>query len=62
MEWFHSIEVQVTLLLELASVVITIPWILMTKKEPTSAMAWCLLVMVVPIFGAMFFVCSGINT
>ncbi len=59
MEWFHYIEVQITLLIEVVLVLITIPWILMIKKDSTSAVAWCLLVLVVPIFGALFFVVFG---
>ena len=34
-------------------------WILSLKKESASAIAWCLLVLVVPIFGALLFVMFG---
>lgn len=37
----------------------TIAWVLTIKKEPTSAMAWCLLVLFVPILGALLFVLLG---
>jgi cardiolipin synthase len=57
--WLHYIEVQITLIAEVALVLVTIPWILMTKKDSTSAVAWCLLVILLPIFGAVFFVIFG---
>jgi cardiolipin synthase len=37
------------------AIVIAIPWVLMTKKESTSAVAWCLLVLLVPFFGVTLF-------
>lgn len=40
-------------------IAITIPWALRIKKEPTSALAWCLLVLFVPVFGAILFVLLG---
>jgi cardiolipin synthase len=40
-------------------IAITIPWALRIKKEPTSALAWCLLVLFVPLFGAILFVLLG---
>lgn len=41
------------------SIVLTIPWILMTKKEASSAIAWCLVVFMLPILGPLFFVIFG---
>ena len=40
-------------------IVITIPWALRIKKEATSALAWCLLVLFVPLLGAILFVQLG---
>jgi cardiolipin synthase A/B len=46
-------------LLDVAVVVATLFWILYTKREPTSAIAWCLLVIFVPLFGVLFFIVFG---
>jgi cardiolipin synthase len=40
-------------------IVTMIPWVLSIKKEAVSAIAWCLLVLGLPIFGAVFFVLFG---
>jgi cardiolipin synthase len=45
--------------LDIAIVVITVPWILSLKKEPTAATAWCLVVLFVPLLGALLFVLFG---
>lgn len=37
----------------------TIPWILIIKKDSTAAMAWCLIVLLVPILGFLLFVLFG---
>ena len=37
----------------------TITWILMTKKDSTSAVAWCLLVIFVPLLGSVMFLIFG---
>ena len=34
----------------------TVFWVLTVKREPTAAIAWCLLVVFLPIFGSLFFV------
>jgi cardiolipin synthase len=45
-----------------AAIVLTfIPWVLLTKKEPTSAVAWCLAILLLPIGGALFFWMFGYN-
>jgi cardiolipin synthase len=59
MSWLHDVEVQITVFITIAAMVVTIPWILMTKKDATSAVAWCLLVFFVPIGGAAFFILFG---
>jgi cardiolipin synthase len=40
-------------------IVVFVPWVLAIKKEAISAIAWCLLVISVPIFGAFLFVLFG---
>jgi cardiolipin synthase len=57
--WWHHLEVQLTALIGALSIILTIPWILMTKKEATSAIAWCLVVFMLPILGPLFFVMFG---
>ena len=37
----------------------TVFWVLTVKREPTSALAWCLLVIFLPIFGSLLFVLLG---
>jgi len=46
-------------LVNIALVACTIVWILAIKREPTSALAWCLLVLFVPILGSLLFVMFG---
>jgi cardiolipin synthase len=46
-------------LLNIALVALTIFWILTIKREPMSAIAWCLLVVFVPLFGIVFFAFFG---
>jgi cardiolipin synthase A/B len=40
-------------------IVVVVPWVLAIKKEAISAIAWCLLVVLLPIFGALLFVMFG---
>src|SRR5579885_1977752 len=47
--------------LNVVLVVVLIPWILMTKKEPTAALAWCLVVLLMPVLGAFLFWVFGVN-
>jgi cardiolipin synthase A/B len=46
-------------LLNLALQAGTIFWVLNVKREPISAVAWCLLVLLVPVFGILLFVFFG---
>ena len=39
--------------------VFTMGCILVTKKNSTSAVAWCLLIFFVPVFGSLFFLLFG---
>jgi cardiolipin synthase len=59
LSWLHDIGVQITAFISVVSLVVTIPWILMSKKEPTSTVAWCLLVFFVPFLGTVLFVLFG---
>jgi cardiolipin synthase len=45
----------VTFVLEMTVLATIIPWILMTKRNATAAVAWCLVVVLMPLFGAMLF-------
>src|SRR5262252_4607545 len=38
---------------------LTIGWILTVKKDSTSAVAWCLLVLLLPLLGALLFLLLG---
>src|SRR4051812_30255816 len=44
---------------DIVLVLVVVPWILAIKKEPTSAIAWSLFVLLVPIVGAFLFVMFG---
>lgn len=46
-------------LLDIGLVVVIVAWVLTIKREPTSALAWCLLVIFVPVFGSMLFLLLG---
>jgi cardiolipin synthase A/B len=46
-------------LIDAVLIAITIPWALRIKKDATSALAWCLLVLFVPLLGAILFVLLG---
>jgi cardiolipin synthase len=47
--------------IDVVIIVTFIPWVLMTKKESTSAIAWCLVVFLMPILGAFLFWVFGFN-
>ena len=42
-------------------IAVFIPWVLRTKKESTAALAWCLVVILMPLFGAFLFWEFGYN-
>src|SRR3954470_2502915 len=46
-------------LLDIGLVVVMIAWVLTIKREPTSALAWCLLVVFVPLVGSLLFLLLG---
>ena len=45
--------------LDVVIIVITIPWVLAIKRESNAAVAWRLVVLLVPIFGFILFVIFG---
>jgi cardiolipin synthase len=49
----------IILVLDIVSIVCTIPWILIIKKDATAAVAWCLIVILLPIVGFFLFVLFG---
>jgi cardiolipin synthase A/B len=66
MSWLRSLEPYAVDLFATAGAVLgplltvaTIAWILATKKNSTSAVAWCLLVIFLPVLGPAFFVIFG---
>jgi cardiolipin synthase len=48
-----------TAVIDAALIIVVIPWVLSIKKEAISAIAWCLLVVLLPIFGVLLFVLFG---
>jgi cardiolipin synthase len=42
-------------------IVVFLPWVLLSKKDATSTVAWCLLVLFVPVLGAFLFWGFGYN-
>ena len=59
MQWWQSLLVEISAIVGVVLVLVTIPWILAIKKEATSATAWCLLVFFVPYVGFLLFVLFG---
>jgi len=57
-EYWHEITAW-TALVDLVLAAATICWILAIKKETTSALAWCLLVILLPLLGMVLFVLLG---
>ena len=47
--------------LDIALIVVFIPWVLLSKKDATATVAWCLLVIFVPLLGAFLFWGFGYN-
>jgi cardiolipin synthase len=47
--------------LDIVLMVLVIPWILLSKKDATSTVAWCLVVLLMPLFGALLFWMFGYN-
>ncbi len=47
--------------LDAVLIVIFIPWVLLSKKDATATVAWCLVVLLMPLFGALLFWVFGYN-
>jgi cardiolipin synthase len=48
-------------LLNALVIALVIPWVIMRKREPTVAVAWCLVVVFMPLLGALLFWVFGYN-
>ena len=48
-------HVTLAAVLEILAICIAIPWVLMTKKESNAAVAWCLVVLLMPYLGVLLF-------
>jgi cardiolipin synthase len=47
--------------LNIALILVFLPWVLLSKKDATATVAWCLLILFVPLLGALFFWGFGYN-
>ena len=47
--------------LDLAALVFFIPMVLLSRKEPVSTVAWCLVVILMPLIGGLLFWAFGYN-
>src|SRR5581483_3634478 len=47
--------------LNVVLIVVFLPWVLLSKKDATATVAWCLLVLFVPLLGALLFWGFGYN-
>ena len=54
-------HITVLALLDAVLIAVFIPWVLRTKKDSAVALSWCLVVLVMPIFGALLFWEFGFN-
>jgi cardiolipin synthase len=53
--WPHATVLQILIW------AVFLPWVLLTKKDPQAAVAWCLVVFLLPLFGALLFWGFGNN-
>jgi cardiolipin synthase len=54
-------HVSVFALVDTLVIALVIPWVLLKKRDPTVAVAWCLVVLLVPLLGAALFWGFGYN-
>lgn len=59
--YIWEITLSALALVELAILVLGIPWILTIKRDSVSAVAWCLVVVLLPIIGFLLFTVFGYN-
>ncbi len=57
----HLVHIGIAGVLDIVVASTVIIWILMTKRDSTAATAWCLVVLMVPLFGAVLFWVFGYN-
>ncbi len=64
MDWFHAYATQVwVVFLTLAEVAAIglVPYVILTRRNPTSAIAWVLLLLFLPVLGLVLFLLVGLN-
>ena len=54
-------ELGILALLDTVVILVVIPWVLLTKRDSTVAVAWCLVVLLMPLLGALLFWAVGYN-
>jgi cardiolipin synthase len=54
-------HITLAFLAEVLLLAVFIPWVLLTKKDSTAALAWCLVVLAMPVFGSFLFWVFGYN-
>ncbi|MFL5244309.1 MAG: cardiolipin synthase [Gemmataceae bacterium] len=54
-------HITVFALLDGVIMLVVLPWVVMTKKDTTAAVAWCLVVILMPLFGTLLFWVFGYN-
>jgi cardiolipin synthase len=59
--WDYLPHFSLAAILNLVVLVVFIPWVLLTKKDSTKAIAWCLAVIFMPFLGAFLFWSFGYN-
>jgi cardiolipin synthase len=59
MHSWHAYLLEITALVGVILTLLTIPWVLISKKNSTSAVAWCLFIFFLPIVGSLFFLIFG---
>src|SRR5690349_21152907 len=62
-EWWYEYlhELTAFALLDTALILLVIPYVLTKKRDPTVAVAWCLVVLLMPVLGAFLFWVFGYN-
>jgi cardiolipin synthase len=48
-------HITISFALDVLVVVLLVPYVVLKKKDPSSAVAWCLVILLVPLFGALLF-------
>src|SRR5262249_9861414 len=59
--WEYLPHMTAAAALEILITVVVIPWVLLTKRDTTAALAWCLVVLLMPLAGAVLFWVFGYN-